>query len=81
MVIDELHALAGNKRGDLLALGLARLRALAPGRRIVGLSATVAWPDELAPGSAGWRPSPASRPSSAAVPAPLPEVDMLEPGE
>jgi ATP-dependent helicase Lhr and Lhr-like helicase len=48
VVIDELHALAGTKRGDLLALGLARLGALAPAARRVGLSATVAWPDELA---------------------------------
>jgi ATP-dependent helicase Lhr and Lhr-like helicase len=48
VVIDELHALAGNKRGDLLGLGLARLRTLAPGCRIVGLSATVADEQTLA---------------------------------
>src|SRR5580704_14155548 len=48
VVIDELHALAGTKRGDLLALGLARLARLAPEARRVGLSATVAWPDALA---------------------------------
>ena len=30
VVIDELHALVGTKRGDLLALGLARLARLAP---------------------------------------------------
>ncbi len=47
VVIDELHALAGTKRGDLLALGLARLQGLAPACRRVGLSATVAWPDAL----------------------------------
>lgn len=47
VVIDELHALAGSKRGDLLALGLARLQALAPACRRVALSATVAWPDAL----------------------------------
>jgi ATP-dependent Lhr-like helicase len=41
VVIDEVHALAGSKRGDLLALGVARLRALAPGMRRIGLSATV----------------------------------------
>jgi len=41
VVLDELHALAASKRGDLLALGLARLRALSPGVRMVGLSATV----------------------------------------
>jgi len=33
--------------GDLLALGLARLKALAPDHRRVGLSATVAYPDEI----------------------------------
>jgi ATP-dependent helicase Lhr and Lhr-like helicase len=48
VVIDELHALAGTKRGDLLALGLARLARLAPEARRIGLSATVAWPDALA---------------------------------
>ncbi len=48
VVIDELHAFAGSKRGDLLALGLARLQRLAPGLRRVGLSATVQDPDWLA---------------------------------
>jgi ATP-dependent Lhr-like helicase len=48
IVIDELHALTGTKRGDLLALGLARLAKLAPKARRIGLSATVAWPDDLA---------------------------------
>ncbi|MBB3773079.1 ATP-dependent Lhr-like helicase [Angulomicrobium tetraedrale] len=47
IVLDELHALAGSKRGDLLSLGLARLRQLAPGVQTVGLSATVADPDTL----------------------------------
>ena len=42
VVIDEVHALAGTKRGDQLALCLARLRRHAPGVRRVGLSATVA---------------------------------------
>ena len=44
VVLDELHALYNSKRGDLLALGLARLAILAPGHRRVGLSATVADP-------------------------------------
>jgi ATP-dependent Lhr-like helicase len=47
VVIDEVHALAGTKRGDQLALGLARLAKLAPTARRVGLSATVAYPDAI----------------------------------
>ena len=47
IVLDELHALVTSKRGDLMALGLARLRRLAPGVQTVGLSATVRDPDEL----------------------------------
>jgi ATP-dependent Lhr-like helicase len=47
VVLDELHALYNSKRGDLLALGLARLSRLAPGHRRVGLSATVADPGPL----------------------------------
>ena len=48
VILDELHALAYSKRGDLLALDLARLLTLAPGHRRVGLSATVADPVQLA---------------------------------
>jgi ATP-dependent Lhr-like helicase len=48
VVIDEIHALAGTKRGDQLALCMSRLSALSPGLRRVGLSATVAHPRELA---------------------------------
>jgi len=47
VVLDELHALVTSKRGDLLSLGLARLFALAPDMTTVGLSATVAEPDDL----------------------------------
>jgi ATP-dependent Lhr-like helicase len=47
VVLDELHALVTSKRGDLLSLGLARLFALAPELTSVGLSATVAEPDDL----------------------------------
>jgi ATP-dependent Lhr-like helicase len=48
VIFDELHALVTSKRGDLLALDLARLRRLSPSLRAVGLSATVADPHELA---------------------------------
>src|SRR5882757_696385 len=47
VVLDELHALVTSKRGDLLSLGLARLFTLAPDLTCVGLSATVAEPDDL----------------------------------
>ena len=47
VVLDELHSLVTSKRGDLLSLGLARLFALAPQFATVGLSATVAEPDDL----------------------------------
>ena len=45
VVIDEIHAFAREKRGDLLSLALSRLQSLSPGLRRVGLSATVAEPD------------------------------------
>ena len=47
IVLDELHALVTSKRGDLLSLGLARLWQLAPQLRAIGLSATVAEPEQL----------------------------------
>ena len=47
IILDELHALAASKRGDLLALDLARLRTLRPELLAIGLSATVARPSEL----------------------------------
>ena len=47
VVFDELHAIAASKRGDLLSLDLARLRAIAPMMRATGLSATVRDPAEL----------------------------------
>ncbi len=41
VVVDEWHELIGSKRGVLLQLCLARLRALAPALRTWGLSATI----------------------------------------
>ncbi|MBO9543027.1 ligase-associated DNA damage response DEXH box helicase [Caulobacter sp.] len=45
VIIDEAHAIWPSKRGDLLALDLARLQQFAPNMRRVGLSATVDDPD------------------------------------
>ena len=45
IVIDEVHAFATGKRGDLLTLAMARLQRLAPELVRVALSATVADPD------------------------------------
>src|SRR5262245_34311612 len=47
IIVDEIHALAPNKRGDLFALDLARLQIIAPEQVRIGLSATVARPSEL----------------------------------
>lgn len=47
VIFDELHSLVTSKRGDLLSLGLARLRTFQPGLVTLGLSATVANPDDL----------------------------------
>ena len=41
VIIDEVHAFAPTKRGDLLSLSLARLQRFAPSMRRVALSATV----------------------------------------
>ena len=68
VVVDEWHELVGNKRGVLLQLCLARLRALAPDARHWGLSATLGNLDQArsvllphrpnAPIVAGARPRP-----------------------
>ena len=47
VILDELHSLVMSKRGDLLSLGLARLTTIAPALATIGLSATVAEPDDL----------------------------------
>lgn len=47
VILDEIHTLHASKRGDLLALDLARLQQLAPRMRRVGLSATVDDPEVI----------------------------------
>ena len=47
-IIDEIHALADNKRGVHLNVSIERLQRLSPGMTRIGLSATVAPLDEVA---------------------------------
>jgi ATP-dependent Lhr-like helicase len=48
LIVDEIHAVAGSKRGSHLALSIARLEALAEGRvQKIGLSATVSPIEEV----------------------------------
>ncbi|UIP07440.1 ligase-associated DNA damage response DEXH box helicase [Erythrobacter sp. SDW2] len=54
IVIDEVHAFATGKRGDLLALSLSRLQAIAPELQRVALSATLANPEGFREWLAPW---------------------------
>ena len=67
VIVDEVHAVAGNKRGAHLALSLERLDALrgdaAPAQR-VGLSATVRPVEEVATFLGGTRPVTVVQPPS-----------------
>lgn len=66
VIIDEIHALAGSKRGAHLALTLERLEALNPERSIqrIGLSATVRPIDRVARFLGGDRPVEIINPAS-----------------
>ncbi|PWJ15026.1 ligase-associated DNA damage response DEXH box helicase [Jannaschia seohaensis] len=74
IIVDEIHALADNKRGDQLMLCLSRLQTLAPGLRRVGLSATVDDPAVIAHYLAR-HPDPC--PILHADPGPPPDIDIL----
>ena len=54
IVIDEVHAFATGKRGDLLALAMARLQHISPNLQRVALSATLANPEGFREWLAPW---------------------------
>ena len=74
VVVDEIHALAESKRGDQLMLSLARLQAMCPDLRRVGLSATVEDPQAIA-GLLAHHPDPCE--IVEADPGPEPDISML----
>ena len=78
VIVDEIHALAENKRGDQLMLAVSRLQSLAPGLRRVGLSATVDDPAAIAHYLAR-HPDPC--PILFADPGPPPDIAILETDE
>jgi ATP-dependent Lhr-like helicase len=78
VILDELHALVTSKRGDLLSLDLARLFRLAPGLTGIGLSATVAEPDDLCRFMVPQRGGAASADLIVADAGAAPDVSMLD---
>ncbi|CAN5198090.1 ATP-dependent helicase [soil metagenome] len=84
VIVDEVHAVAGTKRGAHLALSLERLDALlpTPAQRI-GLSATVRPPEEVARFLSGQTPTnivapPAAKTFELSVQVPVPDMANLE---
>ncbi|MXP15081.1 ligase-associated DNA damage response DEXH box helicase [Altererythrobacter confluentis] len=80
IVIDEIHAFATGKRGDLLALALSRLQAISPQLQRVALSATVAEPEAFRAWLAPWGDIDAVELVEGEKGAP-PEVEILLPEE
>ncbi len=78
IIIDEIHALAENKRGTQLMLALTRLQAICANVRRVGLSATIEDPDAM-----GRYLAPTGQPCHIvnADPGPDPDIQMLETAE
>src|ERR1700723_2977452 len=81
VILDELHALVTSKRGDLLSLGLARLFRMAPDLTSIGLSATVAEPDDLCRFMVPQRGGPRLADLIVAAPGAAPDVAMLDSSE
>ena len=80
VVIDEVHAFAAGKRGDLLALSLARLQTISPGLQRAALSATLADPDAYRGWIAPWGDIDAVT-QVEGEPAAAPQVEILLPRE
>ncbi len=78
VIVDEVHAFATSKRGDLLALALARLQALSPAMRRVALSATLGDPESYRAWLAPWGDIDSVALVHGDTGAP-PEVEILEP--
>ena len=83
IVIDEIHALAPQKRGDLLSLALAAISRWAPQAQRVGLSATIKDEAELARWLAQQRPGEPERQAAIirGAPGARPQVEILDPAE
>lgn len=87
VIVDEIHAIAGGKRGAHLALSLERLDALREGRpaQRIGLSATVRPPEELARFLSGTAPGtrttvvapPSAKTVELSVQVPVPDMANL----
>src|SRR5690242_19880698 len=81
VILDELHSLVMSKRGDLLSLGLARLFTIASQLATVGLSATVAEPDDLRRYLVPQRGAEALADVVIAEPGAAPHITMLDSAE
>ncbi|MDX9997527.1 MAG: ligase-associated DNA damage response DEXH box helicase [Phenylobacterium sp.] len=77
VILDEIHTLHSSKRGDLLALDLARLQQFAPNMRRMGLSATVDDPQVIQRWMADGRRGPDSVDLVRGPKGAEPVVDML----